>query len=166
MITSPEVSAHCMILGPGTAGTSPVFDQLETITNWTTKTPEPDLAVNWTESNGGKTVVINLRQGVYWQDGSPLNATDVAFTWNLIMNPKAGTDDYYGVRPILSEANWTITGPYQITLNFSQPDPFWQYLLYSRPEYCTLECSEERAHRPAIKDSFCDGSRNLPSCGA
>ena len=45
-----------------------------------------------TSSNGGisadgKTVVYRLRAGVRWQDGAPLDARDVAFSYRAVMNP-------------------------------------------------------------------------------
>jgi peptide/nickel transport system substrate-binding protein len=42
------------------------------------------LATGWTWSNGGKTLTINTRTGVDWNDGKPFSAADVAFTFNYI----------------------------------------------------------------------------------
>jgi len=42
------------------------------------------LATGWTWSNGGKTLTLNTRTGVDWNDGKPLSAADVAFTFNYI----------------------------------------------------------------------------------
>ncbi len=36
----------------------------------------------------GMTVTYRLRRGVVWQDGAPLNASDVVFSFHAIMNPK------------------------------------------------------------------------------
>jgi len=44
----------------------------------------PWLADNWTSSKDGLTWLIHLRSGVYWHDGSPLTAKDVAFTFNYL----------------------------------------------------------------------------------
>ena len=40
-----------------------------------------DLAAGYTFTNGGKTVVINLRPGVKFSDGTPLNAAAVVWNW-------------------------------------------------------------------------------------
>ena len=54
--------------------------------------PIPQLASELpTRANGGisadgKTWMIHIRPGVMWQDGRPLTATDVAFTYNLIID--------------------------------------------------------------------------------
>jgi peptide/nickel transport system substrate-binding protein len=65
----------------------------------------PDLATNVPSiANGqispdGLRIVYHLRHGVRWQDGQPLTAADVAFTFHAIMNPqtavpsRAGYDD-------------------------------------------------------------------------
>ena len=42
------------------------------------------LATGWTWSNGGKTLTIDTRTGVDWNDGKPFSAADVAFTFNYI----------------------------------------------------------------------------------
>ncbi len=44
----------------------------------------PWLADNWTSSKDGLVWFIHLRRGVYWHDGLPLTAKDVAFTFNYL----------------------------------------------------------------------------------
>jgi peptide/nickel transport system substrate-binding protein len=39
-------------------------------------------------SADGKTITYHMRKGVKWQDGAPLTAKDVVFTFQQIMNPK------------------------------------------------------------------------------
>jgi peptide/nickel transport system substrate-binding protein len=62
-----------------------------------------------TQQNGGisadgKTIVYHLRRGVYWQDGVPLTARDVVFTFHAVMNPandvptRVGYDEIASVR--------------------------------------------------------------------
>ena len=46
----------------------------------------PGLAESWTVSPDGKTWTFHIRQGVKWQDGQPLTAHDVAFTYNYIID--------------------------------------------------------------------------------
>lgn len=38
-------------------------------------------------SADGKTITYQMRQGVKWQDGAPLSANDIVFTFHAIMNP-------------------------------------------------------------------------------
>jgi peptide/nickel transport system substrate-binding protein len=44
----------------------------------------PWLATSYAWSGGGKTITFTIRQGVKWNNGTPLTAADVAFTFNLI----------------------------------------------------------------------------------
>lgn len=45
----------------------------------------PKLAKSFEISKDGKTYTFNLRQGIKWSDGKPINADDVVFTWNKIL---------------------------------------------------------------------------------
>ncbi len=49
--------------------------------------PFPDLADNWSLSQDGRTYTFVLRQGLIWQDGQPLTADDVIFTYGLLKDP-------------------------------------------------------------------------------
>jgi peptide/nickel transport system substrate-binding protein len=44
----------------------------------------PWLATAYTWSNGGKTVTFTIRQGVKFNNGTPMTPADVAFTYNLV----------------------------------------------------------------------------------
>ena len=44
----------------------------------------PGLATDWSVTPDGKTWTFTIRSGVRWQDGRPLTASDVAFTYNYI----------------------------------------------------------------------------------
>jgi peptide/nickel transport system substrate-binding protein len=47
--------------------------------------PVPDLARSWDISADGKTWTFHIVEGMKWQDGVPLTARDIAFTYNLIL---------------------------------------------------------------------------------
>jgi peptide/nickel transport system substrate-binding protein len=42
------------------------------------------LATSYTWSNGGKSITFAIRQGVKWNNGTPMTPADVAFTYNLV----------------------------------------------------------------------------------
>lgn len=46
--------------------------------------PKPDLAESWTVSKDGREYVFKLRRGVVFHDGSPLTASDVKWSWEVI----------------------------------------------------------------------------------
>ena len=50
--------------------------------------PVPGLAESWTTSPDGLTWTFKIRQGAKWQDGEPVTAKDVAFTYNYILAKK------------------------------------------------------------------------------
>jgi peptide/nickel transport system substrate-binding protein len=46
----------------------------------------PWLATSYAWSNGGKTITFTIRQGVKWNNGTPMTPADVAFTFNMLKN--------------------------------------------------------------------------------
>jgi peptide/nickel transport system substrate-binding protein len=47
--------------------------------------PSPGLAESWDESPDGLTWTYHIRSGAKWQDGQPITANDVAFTFNYLI---------------------------------------------------------------------------------
>src|ERR1700704_2044578 len=71
------------------------------------------LATAYSFQNGGKDLLVTIRQNVKCSDGSAFGPADVAATYKAMMNPKANTP---GVPPQASEP--TISGN-NVTLHFS-----------------------------------------------
>jgi peptide/nickel transport system substrate-binding protein len=74
------------------------------------------LATGYAWSNGGKTITFTIRQGVKWNNGTPLTAADVAFTYNYVKAHTSGSDDINlgGLQPTSvtqSGNNVTLTFP-------------------------------------------------------
>ena len=57
--------------------------------------PRPEIAESWEVSEDGNTWTFKIRQGVMWQDGEPLTARDVAFTFNYIVENNLQTIAIY-----------------------------------------------------------------------
>jgi peptide/nickel transport system substrate-binding protein len=57
--------------------------------------PEPAIATSWSLSPDQKTWTFKIRQGVKWQDGQPLTADDVAFSYNYIIENQITTYTTY-----------------------------------------------------------------------
>jgi peptide/nickel transport system substrate-binding protein len=72
--------------------------------------PAPDLAESWTTSPDAKVWTFKLRSGVTWQDGQPLTARDVAFTYNLIMDNDLDmyVDYLVGVKKVTAPDDTTV----------------------------------------------------------
>jgi peptide/nickel transport system substrate-binding protein len=47
--------------------------------------PRPELAESWSRSEDGLTWTFKLRAGATWQDGEPVTAQDVVFTYDWVM---------------------------------------------------------------------------------
>ena len=76
----------------------------------------PDLATGYSFSNGGKTVTLDIRQGVTFTDGTPLNAA--AVVWNIQRDLKSTCT----CKPTWPVTSVTATGPYTVAINLSLPD--------------------------------------------
>ena len=62
-------------------------------------------------SDDGKTITYHLRRGVTWQDGAPLSAADVKFTYAITTNPKTnspGQAQYAAIRSVDTPDAFTI----------------------------------------------------------
>jgi peptide/nickel transport system substrate-binding protein len=86
---------------------------------------EPGLASEVDTSDPTK-VVLTLRDGVRFWDGSPMTAEDVAFSLNRNLQPDLGGyfATFWG-----NVASVTTTGPSEVTVTLKQPDVlFWKTL--------------------------------------
>jgi peptide/nickel transport system substrate-binding protein len=86
---------------------------------------EPALAERW-EQPDDRTIVLTLREGVKFHDGSTLTPEDVVFSLKRNMdkkNPTGGAPYYGGVASI--EAS----GPREVTIKLAKTDPLFLYVL-------------------------------------
>jgi ABC-type transport system substrate-binding protein len=98
--------------------------------------PIPWLATHYAWSNDGKTVTFTIRQGVKFSDGTPMTASDVAFTFNLLMKNTALASQAPAPTPLPTSA----TAPNATTavLTFAQPEVGNLFLIastYVLPEH-------------------------------
>jgi peptide/nickel transport system substrate-binding protein len=75
------------------------------------------LATGYTWSNGGKSVTFAIRQGVKWNNGTPMTPADVVFTYNLVMKNTAINLAGLPITSVSAAGN-------NVTINFKSP----QYL--------------------------------------
>jgi len=76
-----------------------------------------DLAKDWSVNSTGTVYTVHLRPGLTWQDGAPLTADDVAFTYHVAQNPDARSPLYSSWQGI------TIAAPDARTVTFTLPNP-------------------------------------------
>jgi len=109
---------------------------------------EPELATavptleNGGISRDGRTIVLRLRPGARWSDGAPLDARDLRFTWQAVMNPRnntrarAGWDDVTAIDlPNRTTAVVHLREPYASILGaFAAFPPLPAHLLAALPD--------------------------------
>ena len=61
-----------------------VYEPLAFVNTLQSGKATPWLATAWAWSDGNKTLTFTIRNGVKWNDGTPMTAADVAFTFNLL----------------------------------------------------------------------------------
>ncbi len=94
--------------------------------------PVPDLATGYTVANKGRTIVLHLRQGVRFQDGTPFNASAVAYNLRRDLNPKSACVCALDF-PIASIAT---PAPYTVVLHLLRPfSPIINAFLDNTPDW-------------------------------
>ncbi|HZT96775.1 MAG TPA: ABC transporter substrate-binding protein [Chloroflexota bacterium] len=77
----------------------------------------PDLASRWVVTNAGRDYTFHLRPGVHWQNGWPLTAYDVAFSYGLLKSPS------FPLRSRLWDDVEVLTpDPLTVVFRLAQPD--------------------------------------------
>jgi peptide/nickel transport system substrate-binding protein len=98
----------------------------------------PWLAKSWAISNGGKTYTFELQQGVKFHNGREMEAKDVKFSLERIMNPKTGSRRRKNLEIIQS-----IETPdkYKVAINLKNAfSPFLTYLVGVYAAIIPAEC--------------------------
>jgi peptide/nickel transport system substrate-binding protein len=89
----------------------------------------PMLATSWSWGTGNKSLTFTIRKNVKWNDGTPMTAADVAYTFGLLKRYPAL--DLPGVWSVLSSV--TQSGD-QVTMNFKAPAvPDFYYIADQTP---------------------------------
>jgi peptide/nickel transport system substrate-binding protein len=80
------------------------------------------LATDWEISEDGTTYTFFLRDDLTWNDGTPITAEDVFFTWEAMQNPEAIglSSSYATMASLLVDAE--VIDDYTIALSFEEPN--------------------------------------------
>jgi peptide/nickel transport system substrate-binding protein len=119
----------------------------------------PGLATQWTQSPDGLTWTFTIRDDATWQDGTPLTANDVAYTYNTTLDCQLGNSLDYLVPDFTDKIEatndttlvWTMKEP-----NTAPLRPPWVYIV---PEHLWSgkSCSEIKK-APFFEDGEMVGS--------
>ncbi|HLT59473.1 MAG: ABC transporter substrate-binding protein [Limnochordales bacterium] len=100
----------------------------DTLVRYHPETLEPvgGLAERWEVSEDGLAYTFHLRQGVKWHDGEPFDAEDVAFTFQVWMNPEV---PYYLRANVSSVDRVEVLDPYTVRVHMKNPVASFPVLL-------------------------------------
>ena len=89
---------------------------------------EPNIVDQWKVEDGGKTLVIHLREGIKWSDGVPLTVDDFIYAWGLAINPNLPEDIIGDAARILRDpagklATLEKVNDYTVKIHYSTPFP-------------------------------------------
>ncbi len=82
---------------------------------------EPALAKSWTASRDGRRYTLQLRQGLFFSDGHPLDADDVVFTFQVYLDEKNNSPQRDLLLVDGKPVKVTKTGPYTVEFELAQP---------------------------------------------
>jgi peptide/nickel transport system substrate-binding protein len=102
----------------------PVYEPLVFVDSLASAKTTPWLASSFAWSNGNKTISFTIRQGVKWNDGQPMSAADVAFTFNLLKKfPGLDINSVWSVLSSVTQQGNTVV------MNFKAPAvPYFYYI--------------------------------------
>jgi len=80
----------------------------------------PLFATSWSTSSDGLTVTYHLTPNAKWSDGQPLNADDVAWTYNMIIKYQKGPTSYYSTY-VTNLKSAAATDPNTVVFTYTTP---------------------------------------------
>lgn len=86
--------------------------------NRQTQQLEPELATSWKVSNAGRTITVTLRPKMYFSDGTPFTADDVAFTMEQLMDPNLHSVTGDAFRSGSGSVTTKVLAPNKISITF------------------------------------------------
>ncbi len=110
--------------------TGDVYEPLVFVNTLENSRTSPWLATQWAWSNNNTTLTFTVRNGVSWNDGKPMTAADVAFTFNYLkQNPAIDLNSLWSVLSSVSQQ-----GSDQVVFNFtSAAVPYFYYIADQTP---------------------------------
>lgn len=79
---------------------------------------EPALATSWSISRDRRTIAFRLRKGVYFSDGTPFTAEDVAYTMRILLDPQTHSPTGDAFRSGEGTAAVRVISPSAIAITF------------------------------------------------
>src|SRR3569833_2920058 len=89
--------------------------------NRSTQQLVPELATAWRVNKAGNSISFTLRDKVRFSDGTPFNASDVAYTMERLMDPDLHSPTGESFRSTAGKIQTKIADPYHLTVVFPAP---------------------------------------------
>ena len=89
--------------------------------NRRTQQAEPELAASWKIAHDGRSITFDLRERVYYSDGTPFSAADVAATVQRLMDPALHSPTADSFRSGAGAVRTHVDSPARITIAFPAP---------------------------------------------
>jgi peptide/nickel transport system substrate-binding protein len=97
--------------------------------------PEPWLASGWTASDDGRSITVDLREGVTWSDGVPFDAEDVVFSVRAATDPGVHGPIADGLKVANTPLAVKELTPHRVVFTFAAPFAPGARLLDALPIY-------------------------------
>lgn len=91
----------------------------------------PVLAESWSPTDGGKTWIFKIRQGVKFSDGRPLTSADVAATFNRLADPKNSSNALAYFQGLLGKGQTEAMDTYTVAFHLERPFGDFPYYVAS-----------------------------------
>jgi len=89
--------------------------------NRRTQQAEPELATSWAIARDDRSITFNLREHLYYSDGTPFSADDVAYTMQRLMDPALHSPTGDSFRSGAGAVRTHVDSPTRITITFPAP---------------------------------------------
>src|SRR6476659_7741861 len=89
--------------------------------NRQTQRLEPELALSWKVSKDGRVITFQLRKGVFFSDGTPFLADDVAYTVKQMMDPALHSPTGDAFRSGTGTVRTQTLAPDRVAITFPAP---------------------------------------------
>ncbi len=117
--------------------------------------PVPVLADSVEKSADGRTVTLNIKQGVTWHDGSMFTADDVAYTFQVI---RSGITDY--TQNLACVADVYAAGDHSVQITLNRSVPTFESLLIFPIIKLETDMSVDPGYIPNGTGPFCYGTKS------
>ncbi|QXD22379.1 peptide ABC transporter substrate-binding protein [Opitutia bacterium ISCC 51] len=140
--------------------------------------PVSGLASSWEVSDDGKTYTFHLREGLTWNNQTPLSARDFSFSFKRMLNPKLGAANayllfvlknarsYFEGKVAWSEVGVRVENDRKLILELENPTPYFLRLLSHPAWYPVPEKVLSQFGDPLGRATGWTRAGNLVSSGA